>query len=720
MRVRDIAVGGRLGVGLLVLLASAPAPAWTQQAAPALELPPVTVTARKRGEDEQTVPISMTILEGSRLDVVPTASNAGLARSAPNVGFVDLGGQSSNLFTIRGVGSFSPIAADDTSTVLYVNEAPQSLYGPAPTLLDMERVEVLRGPQGTLFGRNTQAGAVSFVPNRPVFDWQFAATGEVGTSGFGLGEFMWNAPLVADRLAARVAMRYSGYAGDVPNIAAGGKDAAQNIWAGRGTFLFEPSAESSAALTLSYNRQQDTSPRFLLRDYASFPTSAVDPRTSVDGDSLGLTLRVRHDFGPAVFESVTTFQDNHSRQIFDPADGLVFSSLTGLPPAFYNVPGADLADLGIAETIFTQEIRLSAPAGSAASWTAGLNYFRSALWMDRSGRATTPAFASIRGLMDNGFVTNSWSAFGEATIPVVDRLKATLGLRGTLEAKTANYAFNGAGQAGVVPFFAQASALSDNFITGRGGLSYDWSDSVMTYLSIARGYVAAGFPSLSVNTPLGKPEPAFPASTSWTYELGFKSELVGRRLVLNGAVFFNDVKQGHLVVFDPSSASFTIAALDYRSFGGELEATARPLPGLELFAGLGLTRAVLVDVPAGSATGAQSGNLVPNVPGVTATAGARYQVAADLVGLDGDFFGHAAWQYVGPRAADVANSFTLAPYSVVNLKVGWKAKAVEIYGFAYNLFDQRYQTWGQSFGPTTPTVRVGQGQILGVGTTVRF
>jgi iron complex outermembrane recepter protein len=712
-------------VAILVTLPAIACPARAQQPSdpprqPALELPAVTVTARKRSENEQSVPISMTVLEGSRLDVAPTASNAGLARSAPNVSFVDLGGQSSNLFTIRGVGSFSPISADDTSTVLYVNEAPQSLYGPAPSMLDVDRVEVLRGPQGTLFGRNTQAGAISVVPKKPTYDLQFAATGEVGTSGFGLGEFVWNAPLVADRLAARVAMRYSDYAGDVPNIAAGGLDGSQQIWAGRGTLLFEPSGETSATLSLSYNRQQDTSPRFLLRNYDWFPTSAVNPRTDVDSDSLGVNLKVRHDFGPLLFESVTTYQNNYSRQIFDPADGLVFANLTGLPASLFNVPGADLADLGIGETIFTQELRLSAPADSAVSWTAGLNYFRSALSMDRSGQASIPAFATIRGFMANDFVTNSFSAFGEATVPIVDRLKATLGLRGTLETKTAAYAFNGAGQAGVVPYFNQNSSLSDNFLTGRGGLSYDWTDSFMTYLTISRGYVTAGFPTLSVNAPLGKPEPAFPASTSWTYEAGFKSEFAGRRVSLNGAFFFNDVKQGHLVVFNPPTASFTIAALDYQSYGAELEATARPLQALELFAGLGLTRAFLLNVPPNSATGALSGNTVPNVPGVTATIGARYQIPASLVGLDGDFVGHGAWQYVGARAADVANSFTLDAYSVVNLRAGWKGKAVELYSFAYNLFDQRYQTWGQSFGPTTPTVRVGQGQILGLGSTIRF
>jgi predicted RNA methylase len=155
--------------------------------------------------------------------------------------------------------------------------------------------------------------------------------------------------------------------------------------------------------------------------------------------------------------------------------------------------------------------RLSAPTDSAVSWTAGLNYFRSALSMDRSGRTTTPAFATIRGLMDNDFITNSWSAFGEATVPVVGGLKATLGLRGTLGSKMANYNFNGAGQAGVVPFFAQNNSLSDNFVTGRGGLSYDWTEQIMTYLSVARGYVTAGFPSVSVNTPLGKARASLPS-----------------------------------------------------------------------------------------------------------------------------------------------------------------------------------------------------------------
>ena len=107
---------------------------------------------------------------------------------------------------------------------------------------------------------------------------------------------------------------------------------------------------------------------------------------------------------------------------------------------------------------------------------------------------------------------------------------------------------------------------------------------------------------------------------------------------------------------------------------------------------MGLTRAYLVDMPVGSLTGALSGNTVPNVPGVTATIAGQYSLPGESLGVGGEFVGRVAWQ----------------------------GKAFEVYGFAYNLFDQRYQSWGQSFGPATPTVRVGQGQILGRGSTIRF
>jgi len=680
----------------------------------------ITVTARKREENLQEVPISATVLKGDRLDISPIASNADLARSVPNFSFVDLGGQAANFANVRGVGSFSPVSGDDTSVVFYVDEIPQSIYGVAPSLMDVDQVEVLRGPQGTLFGRNTQGGAVSIMPRRPTFDREFSLTGEVGTNGYALGQMTANGALIPDTLAGRLALSWSHFGGDIPNIVDGGKDGALDIAAARGTLLFTPSWNTEALLSFNYGRDATHSPRFLLRDAPDFPVSATDPRDHLESETYGINLRIEHEFDSFSLTSLSSIQRNNSSQLLDLTDGLVFSRLTGLPPSAFNMPGADVADIGFDETTYLQEIRLSSLPESSFAWTAGVNFYRSEVTSGRDAHTVTPAFLSINGIQNNDFTTNSYAAFGEVTVPVVDRLKATFGLRATHEDKTASYRHNGNGLPGVLPSFADDQSLSDSFLTGRAALSYDWTPNSMTYASVSRGYVSAGFPSIGVNSAFGRPEESFPASKSWTYEVGFKSTLLDERLMLNGSLFYNDVKDGHLVVFDPTQALFTSTALDYTSYGGEIELTARLTPRLDLFGGIGYTHAELRGVPGESLTGARSGNDVPNVPGLTANLGVQYRWPAETMGLPGNFIGRLTYQYVGSRAADVANTFDLDSYGIVNSKLTWENDSgVSIYAFANNLFDERYEAWGQSFG-TIRTVRVGQGRVIGIGTSFQF
>jgi iron complex outermembrane receptor protein len=363
---------------------------------------------------------------------------------------------------------------------------------------------------------------------------------------------------------------------------------------------------------------------------------------------------------------------------------------------------------------------LSAPKDSTVAWTTGLNFYRTEVAVDGDAHSVTPAFATATGIRNNSFTTNSYAAFGEATVPLIGALKGTLGLRATHEEKDASYRYRGVGTPGTVPSYAQDLSLTDDFLTGRAGLSYDWTRDFMTYASVARGYVTGGFPANSVNNPLGKPEVAFDASTSWTYEAGFKSELLDRRLKLTGALFFNEVKNGHMFVFNVPAASFIVSTLDYQSWGGELEAAIRVAPGFEVFGGIGVTKAELANVPIGSPTGARDGNRAPNVAPVTANLGVQYQVSAASLGLAGDFFFRGNYQFVGARAADVANSFDLPSYGIVNGKLGWRGQNFDAYVFAKNLFDERYEAFGQSFGPATQSVRVGQGRIVGIGTTAKF
>lgn len=687
------------------------------------ELEPIfiTVTARRRDEDLQKVPISVTVVPDPGTTVQPSASNASLARAVPNMAIFDGGGIYGNAFSIRGVGSISPLSSDDTSAVMYVDDLPQPAYGIAPSLFDTERVEVMRGPQGTLFGRNTQAGAINVVSRHPTFDPAFTVGGEVGSHGSGVGQFTANGALIPDTLAGRLAVRWNGFGGDIPNVAAGGTEGGLSIGAARGSLLFTPDDRTEALLTFNYGRETTRSPRFMLRDTPNFPVSASDPKTLNEGEMGSGNLRIRHEFDSFVLNSQTAFQRSTSSTLNDATDALVYARMPQRPGTVptWTIPGADILNFSLRENTFLQEFRASSLPDSPVAWTTGVNYYRLESAAGRDGHALTPPFTLQGGLQDNHLLVNSYAAFGEVTVPVSERLKATFGLRGTHEEKEADYQYRGNGLPRLPVSYAQKASLDDDFLTGRAMLSYDFTPGIMTYASVSRGYVTAGFPTYSFNSTFSKPESAFPASTSWTYETGFKSKLLDDRLTLNGSVFFNDVKNGHLLLFSTSQVAFSTVALDYQTYGGELELTAKVTPDFDIFGGIGYTHEELKNVPVGSIPGVKSGNRVPNVPELTGNIGAEYRWSAETIGLPGRFAARASYQFVDDRAADIANSFDLRAYGIVNAKLTWQNGDFTVYGFANNLFDKRYEAWGQSFG-TVPTVRAGQRRVVGVGTSFTF
>lgn len=714
-----------IAIGCALLTCAMRAPAQEPQPASASgdELATVTVTARKREESVQNVPISMSVLGAQDSLGAASASdgNGGLARSAPNVSFADSGGQFGNLFVIRGVGSFAPLSADDTSVVMYLNEVPRSVYGAPPALLDIDRVEILRGPQGTLFGRNTQGGAINVIPNLPRFQREFSATAEAGSHEHRLGEVVANGAL-SDTVAARLALRQSDLDGTVTNVAAGGRDGRTQVGAARGSLLWLPGDHTTVTLTGFYDRRASDAPRFIWYQNPAFPQSAVNPGSGVRWRDAGATLKVEHDMQRLRLTALTSYQDNRSFQPMDLTDGLIYAAMTRQPQSLYDRPYADYVDIRFHERTLQQELRLSSLEDGPVSWTAGINVLHSRFTNAAQAVASPAAFnfQSQNGAQDNRIRSTSVAAFGEGTLALTDRLKATLGLRYTSERKQADYAFTGNGHPAVVAYSRHRMHLSESFLTGRAGLSYAWTPEAMAYATVSRGAVGAGFPVTQTNGSTGRPEVPYDTSTSWTYEAGFKTLWLGRRLGLNGSVFHNDVRNGHLIVFDPSQALFTTAALDYRSQGAELEALASLTPHLKATAGAGYTHAELVHVPANGATGARSGNRVPNMPRVNGSVALQYDAPMQLGGADGRLKASLAWQYVGRRAVDVKQSFDLPGYGVVNARIGWQQGPWEIYAFAWNLLDRQYLVGGQAWTAGVSSVRVGQPRIVGLGASMRF
>lgn len=679
-------------------------------------LDPIIITARRHSEDAQSVPLSINVIEGRDVEQIsPASSNADIARSTPNMVMQEFGGPYANIGHIRGVGSLFPLSPDDTSVSFNVDEIPMSTFGIPPSTLDLSRVEVLRGPQGTLYGRNSQGGAVNFIANRPEFHREFRLRGEVGTNGWHLGEFVANAPLIDDVLAGRLALQYSNRGGDIRNVVQGGDDGAVTVGAARGSLLWTPTAETSVLFSLSYNRNDDTTPLWVLRDAECYPCSGLDPRNDFVREQYGANLRVEHDFDSFRFTSLSSFQTFDSRQTMDLADGLIFGD-------FVNTPGEDLSLVDLGEDTLFQEFRLSSHEGADIQWTAGVNYFQSDFDMlRRAENLTTPSFATYSGRLATDMRTRSYAAFGEASIPLTDRLTGLVGARLTHEDKRVTYDYTGEGLPGTVDFFRQDASYSDTFVTGRAGLNYRWTEDFMTYATVGRGAVAGGLPWSPYNIPSGMNESPFPTSLSWTYEAGFKATLWDGNATLNGSIFYNDVRDGHLLAFDPSVYGFTVTTLDYETYGGELEARVQATPDLTLFGGVGYTHAAFKTIPEPNLTGAQSGGRVPGIPKFTGHIGADYREDADLLGMEqGQFYVNANYQFVGDRAVNVQRTFDLKSYGVVNARIGWEGDNAELYLFANNLLDERYEIIGASYGPGLDLVRPGVGRTIGLGASVRF
>ena len=618
-----------------------------------LVLQTITVTAQKRPEDMQQVPVAISVLTPQEIaDVSPFSSNADIARRTPNFAYMESGGQYTNSGNIRGVGSFSPLSPNDTSISYNIDEIPQSAYGIQPSTLDMERVEVLRGPQGTLYGLNAQGGAINYVPNRPVFGHEFSVGTEFGSDGWRMAQIIANETLIDGTLAGRLALRYNGRNGDISNAVIGGEDGKSRIGAARGSLLFTPDANTNVVLSFNYNRSDDEIPRFVLKSAPCFPCDGLNTRPDFSREEYGGNLRIEHDFDQFRLTSLSSIQRNNFHQNLDMTDSLIFGKLLGIAPATLNDPDLDVYNGRIDETRYFQEFRLTSLEDSETTWVIGANAFRSEADIATDGsNFSLPNFSVFSGQQNNRLTVNSYAAFADVAVPVVGELKALGGLRLTHLDAGANYHYTGGGVPGTVAAFDQDSSFSDTFLTGRFGVSYDWTPDFMTYATIGRGAVGGGYAWNGSNLPSGRMEPSFPTSMSWSYEAGFKSTILDGQATLNGAVFYNNIKDGHLYVMNRSLLAYETAALDFDTYGAELEARYQLTPEFSVQGNIGYTHAELKNVPVGSWTGAKSGNNVPNVPAVTASIGAEYRPDASIVHINqGTVYLSGSYQFVGKRA----------------------------------------------------------------------
>ena len=683
--------------GLLGLGAAATATAQTSTNVAALE--EVVVTAQKFEQKLSETPLSVTAISARNLEALGATQFRDFANSVPSLTFTTSGVGSTQV-NLRGITTGNNISP---TVGIYVDEVPYGSSTPFASgaqlaldvgLFDVSRIEVLRGPQGTLYGASTMGGLlkyVSVVPDTTAFA-ATARAGVVSTSGGGVGydaAAAVNAPLADDKAALRVSGFYTHDGGFIDNLTNGHDDVNEaEVYGGRADLLFKPADKLTlrvAAFAQDITRDGTAA--------ADFGLATGEP---IDGDLDQRRLRAEpfdqqfrlasgtldYEFEGATLTSITSYQ-------------IVRSNATTDVSAFF-VPalGAGGIVLGSVDVFkknetdkFTQELRLAA-TGPRLDWTIGAFYTDEDSDQFQKLNASTPdgaVFPVNLLTVELPSTFEEYAGFGTLTWHATDKLDFTGGLRYAHNSQTFEQIGSGA-----LVFSVPERDDSDSILTYLATIRYRASDNLMSYVRYATGYRPGG-PNIVVNDLNGQPlaSPTFGADELRSYEAGIKTTTSDGSFGVDAAVYFikwddlqiNAVRNGLGVVANAAAAE---------SKGGELTLTWVPVPQLALVGAFAYIDAELSeDAPD---LGGLEGDRLPDTPDFTGSLAADYSF--ELGGREaflGTTVRHVTDRVSSYDASAGVPQYELPEYTTVDFRTGIQLGAARLQLYLKNAFDERGQ-----------------------------
>ncbi|MEO1591897.1 MAG: TonB-dependent receptor [Cyanobacteria bacterium J06632_22] len=637
----------------------------------------IVVTAERTPEDVQDVPLSITPFSAEQIEDANITSFDGIADRTPNFTVFSSGSnRTAPFYNLRGVTNFNAFSRDAIG--FFIDDVPYDFAGFIDQeLVDLERIEVLRGPQNTLYGRSSSGGVVNVITRRPTDEYEFRAAASYGNVDNVETQLSVSGPIVADELLFRLSGSYGSQNGFVNNQFLGDDvDGGQAI-TGRGQLVWLPSDEWEILLNASFGDYREGAEPFVLADAADPFNPELDFNGFNDLVTSAQSLRAEYSTSDLRFTSITANRYSSQVAAFD-QDGSLAAFLINAPD--------------FTSQVFTQEFRLQSPEDSEAlQWIFG-GYFESSTFTNNrafiSGQAAPPANqGTIRSDGDSN--SQSLAAFGQVSYEITDALTLTGGLRYENTEASTSFAqtFTLANGGLVIPTlqFNDISITSSELLP-RFVIDYRITPDVLVYSSITRGYrpPGANFEPSDLATAV------FDAETSWNYEVGAKSAWLDDRLIVNISGFYTDTSNFQF----PSvqAGVVTIGNADIRTIGGELELLAQPIEGLELSAGLGLLSAEFRNGADSSGT-PLAGNRTPFSPSLTYNLAAQYRSPAGL-------FGRLELIGFGNTFFDDLNTVEQDAFALVNARLGYEFDNHGVYLFANNIFDTRYFSQAFDFGNT--------------------
>ncbi|WP_203322180.1 TonB-dependent receptor [Pseudoxanthomonas beigongshangi] len=624
------------------------------QASDAVDLGAVTVTARKRDERQIDVPIAITAVTGEQIDAMGLRNVVDVINITPGASSIDTGGAFTQV-QIRGVSS--SLGGNDNG--YYVDETPFTgvtvPWYPDTRSFDIDRVEILKGPQGTLFGEGSMGGTVRILTRKPEFN-RFGAGVELdgsrvsgGGDGRGAKAYV-NIPLVDDRLALRLAITDERTPGWIDNTNTGAKNVNDNdIRTWRAKVRFAPTERWN--IDLAYWKYRS--------DSEAASNSAYD-----DGTNNSF-LASHNEWDSASLTS--TYELDASQIVYTFSDGNLSYPQTGELAA--GIPLDAAIDIGVR----THELRWASTGEHRLDWTVGY-YLRKA---ERADVLDIPGIVTSNSRQTN----DAHAIFGEATLKLPNPAWAvTAGLRYFKDkVDAADAASDGS--------VSTLNATFDSW-NPRLSLSYKPSDSTTFYASAARGFRSGQLQpigSIKLAEQYGVDLPSqISADSIWTYELGAKSVLADGKLLLEGAVFYSDWEGVAVRVPITPEINGLTNSDGTRNKGVELSVTYNPVRALTLqFGGSWVDATYSADVPG---TPLHRGTAVYNVPKTSLNASAAYNwdVGANLRGVASVNVHHDSARETALTAGTPGDALTLAGARIgLESPAGWG-----VYLYGNNLTDE--------------------------------
>lgn len=595
------------------------------QPAAGLQLEEVIVTAQKREQSFNEVGIAVTALSGADINALRLNQPVDIAAQTPNVRINNVIANSIPNVTIRGIGLNDYAANNNPAAGIYIDE----VYLVSPAMLsfqmhDLARVEVLKGPQGTLFGRNTTAGAVNFIANRPSEEFTAGATLEYGRYGYASGRGFVSGELMPE-LAGRLSVQRVRQSDGHQTNRLTGEDVgkiASTAW--RALLQWQPT--DALDILLNVHGGKDDSDVHLVKIDNPFTTeddgdrnvfrsgASVDTRQSID--SKGFALTANWAFADRLSLTSISAWEELDRFHVEDRDG---TSLIQLDGYFDN-----------AIEQYSQELRLSY-LGDELVWIAGAFYGNDEVkTRDRFDSTDLLPLFGLEGFDSLGNEyrqeTDSFAVFLHTEWQATAAWRLNAGLRYTDEDKTFADAFSFLVGGGLeFPLFpAVPNDFSTDNVSGKFGVDYTGLDDVLLYASVSRGFKSGGFQGQLAFDP-AELQP-FQDESLWAYEAGAKLTLLDGSMQLNASVFFYDYEdmQFYGGIFDsPLGTLFGIANVgDSEVLGGEIELAWRPAQGLDVRLGMGLLDTEITRSIVG---GVAEGSELPNSPELNFNGLLRYQ-----------------------------------------------------------------------------------------------